>query len=48
MQQRTNKQLKFTSGMKPEYKQKERSRITPRPFSKLRRKLTRFRLPKMS
>lgn len=43
-----NKVLSFSSGMKPEIKQEERSRISPRPFSKTGKKLTRFRPPKMS
>ena len=42
------KRLSFGSGMKPVIEEKERSRISPRPLSKTRKKLTRFRPPKMS
>ncbi len=44
---KNKKQLSFGPGMKPIYKEKERSRISPRPLSKTSKKITRYRSPKM-
>lgn len=48
MKKKNKKVLGFGSGMKPIQKEKERSKISSKPFSKTGKKITRYRPPKMS
>lgn len=43
-----NKILSFSNSMEPVVKEKERSKISSKPLSKTKKKITRFNLPKMS